>query len=544
MFADLVDDGALSPADAAQVHSLDAVRAGLVAEARLWAARIAELSALSARAERAGAQVRRTLALELAGSWQVGQLTAERWVAEAERFVEALPRTLAMLGAGTLLTHQAKVLLHRLQECSPEVARAVEAQVLPAGAGLCPSDLTRQVDRVRLRVEAAQSDAEELVRQEAEKTAGRRTWLRPTPDGMAVAGALLTPEQAVSWADGMDVLERRERLADRAAGVSRTAEQRRADLFAGLPALVLAGAAADDRWRREAGGRARPQSTWRAPLLEPDGPEPPPWTFHPDRVAAQIVLNVHVPVSTVLDLAQEPAALEGYGPVSAQHVRLLRPHSVRRVMVDARSGRPVAVDDRATPAAPTAEGRRAQVQEMLRPDVVTDVDEPQHDPSARLARLIDLRDLRCGGPGCASQPLRPRPPRAVPGRCDVRPQPRTAVTPLPQRQAPRLDAPAAPGRQRHLDQPAAPPLRPTRTLGPTATGRSTGRATRPASQVREHLPPRTTGTLPCSTVTRPKRLRHRSASGTTTRPSDAQTFRNAPCARAAVSNREPATSNW
>ncbi len=39
---------------------------------------------------------------------------------------------------------------------------------------------------------------------------------------------------------------------------------------------------------------------------------------------------------------------------------------------------------------------------MLRPDVIADADEPQHDPSARLARLIDLRDLHCGGPGCSS----------------------------------------------------------------------------------------------------------------------------------------------
>lgn len=28
--------------------------------------------------------------------------------------------------------------------------------------------------------------------------------------------------------------------------------------------------------------------------------------------------------------------------------------------------------------------------------------EPQHDPSAHLARLVDLRDVRCAGPGCGS----------------------------------------------------------------------------------------------------------------------------------------------
>jgi hypothetical protein len=71
-------------------------------------------------------------------------------------------------------------------------------------------------------------------------------------------------------------------------------------------------------------------------------------------------------------------------------------------MVDALTGRPIAVDDRATPVDPDPARAREQVQAMLRPDVVVDTDEPQHDPSARLARLVDIRDVRCAGPGCSS----------------------------------------------------------------------------------------------------------------------------------------------
>jgi hypothetical protein len=411
MSSGLLDDDVLSAEDAAQVGSLETVRAALVADARSWAVQLEQLSALAVRAERAGAQTRRTLALELAGSWQVSQLTAENWVAQAERFHEALPLTLSMLHAGTLLRHQAVVLLHRTQGSTPEVAAAVEAEVLPAGAGLCPSDLARKVDRVRLRIEAEQTHAAERERQEAEKIAERRTWVRATPEGMAVAGALLAPEQGVSWAAGMDALERRERLADRAAGIDRTAEQRRADLFAALPALVLAGTAQDDRWRREAGLPAGGRISTPAPedgpvpalFAEPSGgPVPPPWAFTSEQVAAHVTLNVHVPVSTVLELSQEPGSLDKHGPVSAEHIRLLRPKSFRRVIVDAQSGQPIAMDDKPTPAADTPEGRREQLQQMLRPDVVVDADEPQHDPSARLARLIDLRDVRCAGPGCSS----------------------------------------------------------------------------------------------------------------------------------------------
>jgi hypothetical protein len=127
-----------------------------------------------------------------------------------------------------------------------------------------------------------------------------------------------------------------------------------------------------------------------------------PWTLGPELIAAQIVLNVHVPVSTALEVSRTPGSLDGYGPVSAEHVRLLRPTLLRRVLVDGLTGRPLALDDRPTPAGPDPQAVREQVQQMLTPAVVVDTDEPQHDPSARLARLIDLRDVRCCGPGCSS----------------------------------------------------------------------------------------------------------------------------------------------
>jgi hypothetical protein len=179
----------------------------------------------------------------------------------------------------------------------------------------------------------------------------------------------------------MDALERRERAADRHAGVRRTADQRRADIFAALPAMVLAGTAQDEA-SRLAGEPLRP------------------WTLGPEQLAATVVLNVHVPMATVLDLSQEPGALDRYGPISAQHARLLRPRRYRRVLVDGDTGRPVAVDDRSTPV--DQDRLVEQVRRALRPEVVVDADEPQHDPSARLARLVDLRDVHCCGPGCSS----------------------------------------------------------------------------------------------------------------------------------------------
>ncbi|TAL23203.1 MAG: HNH endonuclease [Frankiales bacterium] len=398
----------LSVGERAQVDSLRAVRDDLAADARSWAHQLTEIAALAWRAQQAGGSALRELPMELAGSWHISQLTAERWIGEAERFTDALPLTLALLGEGRLFRHQAVAVRQELDPCTPEIASKVEAEVLPAGAELCPTDLRRQLTRVRLRLEAEQLTAEQAEAAEAEKVGRRRTWTRPTEDGLMLAGAVLTPEQGVAWAQGMDDLERRERLADAAAGVVRTAEQRRADLFASLPAIALAGMACDDRWRAQAdipGGRTPLTGVDGGMLFDRDqaaGPVPPQWALTAEQIAAQITLNIHVPVATILGLSQQPGTLDRYGPVSAQHVRLVRPKSYRRIMVDATSGRPIAVDDKPTPAADTDTGRREQIRAMLAPALVIDADEPQHDPSARLARLVDIRDRHCCGPGCSS----------------------------------------------------------------------------------------------------------------------------------------------
>jgi hypothetical protein len=365
----------------AQVAGIDAVDGALADDARSWATQLIHTAALAKRSEaHPDPNDARFLPMELAGAWRISQLTANRWLTDAERFSEALPMTLDLLAQGRLYRHQAQVLLHRTRNCTVEIAQAVEAELLPDAAALCPSDLSKKIDRLVLRL-SSQDDPEAVEDQHARAAADRRTFSYPEPDGMAIAGAFLTAEQQVGWSAAMDALERRERRADRAAGVERTADQRRADIFAALPAMVLAGTAQDEASRRTG-----------QPLR--------PWTLGPEQLAATVVLNIFVPVSTVLDLSREPATLDRYGPVSAEHVRLVRPTMFRRVLVDADTGRPIAVDDHTT--AVDADRLTEQVSAMLRPEVVTDIDEPQHDPSARLARLVDLRDVHCSGPGCSS----------------------------------------------------------------------------------------------------------------------------------------------
>jgi hypothetical protein len=373
--ADLDDDSL----GARQRSLLDASAESLRADARSLAARVRalhELIALSEHPDEPGE--RRFLELEVAGSCRVGQLTAGRWLGEAERYVTALPLTLSLLETGELLPLQATAVLHATSNVTPELARAAEAEVLPAGCALCPSDLKRKLTRVVLRLEA-ESDPDAVADRHAIAAADRHVFTRPEPDGMAQAGAVLTAEQARSWSLGLDTLEKAERISDREAGIERSADQRRADLFAALPALLL---------------QARAELA-AVGLI--------PSALSSREVASRLVLSIHVPVATVLDLSQEPGRLDGYGPIAASHIRLVTPVAYRRVLVDADTGRPLHVGD-LMPADPDPARFRAQVRALLPTALETIVDtaEPQHDPSTALARLVDLRDVRCAGPGCGS----------------------------------------------------------------------------------------------------------------------------------------------
>ena len=138
-----------------------------------------------------------------------------------------------------------------------------------------------------------------------------------------------------------------------------------------------------------------------------------------------VVMNVHIGMSTLLDLDQRSGWLEGFGPVPALHGRMLLPSAtLRRVGVDERTGIPLGLDPPSGPEPPwqgeldlapgvqhvprqrdpvaisAAVAQRHRVLALLGPMYLTDRAEPQHDPSTGLRALARLRDQRCDGPGC------------------------------------------------------------------------------------------------------------------------------------------------
>ncbi|MCW2598655.1 MAG: hypothetical protein JWM02_484 [Frankiales bacterium] len=162
-------------------------------------------------------------------------------------------------------------------------------------------------------------------------------------------------------------------------------------------------------------------------------PEPPPKSAPRDRLAGlsveeltvellrlpvkdPTVLNVHIPMSTVLELDHRSGYLEGIGPVPAEHCRLLLPVAgLRRLYVDQASGVPLGIDKTVHPPLASREEltladpetlvvlartSRDRLLSMLRPVTVVHDCEPHHDPSPTLSRTIAVRDMSCIGIGC------------------------------------------------------------------------------------------------------------------------------------------------
>jgi hypothetical protein len=359
-----------------QNAALDALIDLQRADARSFAAQCRALVALDTLSEQEekATGLPQFLVMEVAGSCRLGQHAATSRLLEADRLVNGMPLLLAALEDGRVFVPQARILLGETGSCSPEMLQRVDAVVTPQAEELASTDLRRLVRRTVLSLETVDEAADRL--ETARETRGVTS--RPGYDGMGVVNALVTAEQLVRFQAGLDQLVAAQRVADREAGVDRTQDQRRADIFAALPSMVLSGG-----------------FDTRASLRPLD----------------KIVFNVHVPVSTVIDRGSEPGIVDGYGEISAEHVRLLRPHaSLRPIYVDAQTGQPIQIGETLIPPVgePTGDhaadlaAARERILALLRPVVQHDTVEAQHDPSAALSRLVDARDRRCAGVGCSS----------------------------------------------------------------------------------------------------------------------------------------------
>jgi hypothetical protein len=184
-----------------------------------------------------------------------------------------LPQVHAALLAGVIDLPRVRVIADLTASLDPAITARVVAQILPVAAGLTTGELRARLRRLIICVdpEAAQ------VRQELAAST-RRVVCYPESDGTAALLASGLPaERAKAAANRIDQLAR----AAKQAGDGRTMDQLRADLYLDLLDGSFTGKPVDAR------------------------------------------IEVTVPLATLLELAEAPGELAGYGPLVADIARHL-----------------------------------------------------------------------------------------------------------------------------------------------------------------------------------------------------------------------------
>ncbi|WP_395244143.1 DUF222 domain-containing protein [Agromyces sp. MMS24-K17] len=315
-------DAALDQALAADLDAITALERGirsaqaeqlrLVARARERAELLEGVHDGSSTTERELAT--RAFVAELATTLVVHEVRASAMVGEAARLAE-LPATAAAFAAGDLGLAQVRTILEVTTGASPEVTARIEREAIDRAAHQTNASLRRSLRRLRERLEPVP-----LVERREAAANERRVCVEPAPDGMAWFGILMEAERAIAVQARLDAIiaraegEASDLAAARAGGTDqrscdpRTRDQRRADLAGDL---LLAGTLA-------AGGFAALTAT--------------------GVVAPRILVTV--PVLSLLGATDEPAELDGYGPIDAETARRLAAHapSFQRILTHPETG--------------------------------------------------------------------------------------------------------------------------------------------------------------------------------------------------------------
>ncbi|HJV98831.1 MAG TPA: DUF222 domain-containing protein [Arthrobacter sp.] len=331
-------------------------------------------------------------------------------LAESHELTTTLPLTLEALQAGDLSWQHARVMVDETTSLDPAGAAALEAHFLDPDApnpATCPAgELVPSRFRHKARTWRERHHPVSIEKRHAKSVLDRRLEYAPDRDGMAWLSAYLPAHQAAGIWNGITATAR----TLQGPTESRTLTQLRADIAAKL--LLSAGfttgrptagstttgnianpeAAAGSTTDITAGSTNTNTNTntnddgveGRLPVTDgvDDGVAglvPATDGVDAGRVpspAAQVLVTV--PVFALMGLTDEPADLDGYGPIPASMARSLvadGASSFHRVLTDPRDGAPLEIgrDSYRIPAA--------------------------------LRRWLRLRDGKCPFPGCSNQSL-------------------------------------------------------------------------------------------------------------------------------------------
>ena len=258
---------------------------------------------------------------EVACVLTVGAGTAGAFLGDCLALTNRLPLTLKALQAGTVSWAHARVMVDETASLDPAGAGALEAHFLdpdaPNPARGCPAgDLVPYRFRAKARTWRERHRPDSIEKRHAKSAKDRRVEFRPDSDGMAWFSAYLPADTAAG------IWERTTTAARALQGPdeTRTLTQLRADVAAIL--LLNTGTDGNVNGNVNVNG------------LAGDVPVP----------RAQVLITV--PVLSLLGATEEPAMLDGYGPIPPSMARRLvadGADSFYRVLVDPRDGAPLEI---------------------------------------------------------------------------------------------------------------------------------------------------------------------------------------------------------
>ncbi|PPB49445.1 endonuclease [Arthrobacter pityocampae] len=273
--------------------------------------------------------------------------SAARVVSESLALTGALTNTLAALEKGEICPGRASVIVEQSRTLPDEAVSGFEAEILTVAGQLNRPRLTARCRRLREKLHP-----ETVTARRVRAAADRCVVFEPDRDGMAWLSAYLPAEQALAVHTSVDALARSLQSGDD----PRTLPQLRADVLADM----LLGGGGPGCADPSAGGPCRCGSSGGGGACQGVRSS-----------VAKIVVTV--PVFSLMGLTDEPAELEGYGPIPAD--------AARRLAADATSW----------------------LRLLTHPytGAVLGLDRTRYRPSEDLRTWVQLREKTCSFYGCS-----------------------------------------------------------------------------------------------------------------------------------------------
>lgn len=311
---------------------------------------------------------------EVATALTLSETAAQKLMIDSVDLVEEFPATLDALESGSVNAQQAGVIIDQARSIEADTvqgrtARAkFEATLLDEAPGRPRPQMSARARRLRERLHP-----ETITRRKEKAACDRRVEFEARDDGMAYLGAFIPAEAATAAFNRMTTAARSLQGPDE----PRTLTQLRADVFADL--MISAGAVPPETHRAPrpatssgthpvTGSDAGADEANTAAGTAPRTAKRPAPDY--DRIRAEVLVTV--PVLTLLGVSDEPADLEGYGPMDADTARRLagRASSFKRILTHPETG------------AILSYGRST------------------YQVPVELKRMVRHRDRSCRAPGC------------------------------------------------------------------------------------------------------------------------------------------------